>query len=238
MSFIRVILAWSVSGNDSKRVIPNGSFTISIGTSGLELGLNTSEMTLDKTFVEEVVRLQMEWTSKWHESMSLLSMDNPWNQIEQNHQMNFNLWHEEDRARRDDVSFEWVRDAKREIDKYNQARNDAVEKIDAFIFLQFPPMNPTAPLHSETPGMMIDRLSIMALKFYHMWIEASRMSATKEHRIECVRRCEVLRGQSHDLKCCLESLLDECQKGTRRFKLYQQLKMYNDPAFTSQIHQW
>ena len=88
--------------------------------------------------------------------------------------MNFDLWHEEDLARRDDLPAERIRDAKRAIDGFNQRRNDAAERIDEWTLDTMPDPNPGSPLHSETAGMIVDRLSILSLKLHHMEIEARR----------------------------------------------------------------
>ena len=85
--------------------------------------------------------------------------------------------------------------------------------------------------------MIIDRLSILSLKLYHMRIEAARESATGEHRRKCSSKCVVLEEQHGDLKSCLEILLMDFQKGTRRFKLYRQFKMYNDANLNPQLYQ-
>ena len=150
--------------------------------------------------------------------------------------MNFDLWHEEDVARREDLSLERMRDAKRTIDRCNQARNDAVEQMDAWFLGQLPPANPDSPLHSETPGMIIDRLSILSLKVYHMRLEAGRESATAAHRRTCADRCAILAEQLRDLEECFQELLAVLERGTRRFKLYRQLKMYNDASLNPQLY--
>jgi hypothetical protein len=152
--------------------------------------------------------------------------------------MNFALWHEEDVARRDDLPSERVRDAKRAIDRFNQARNDAVEQIDLQLIQRIEMRSPQSGiLHSETPGMMMDRLSIIALKEYHMQIEANRLSASSEHRNQCAGRVRILQEQRADLVGCLDQLLLELGQGRRRFKLYRQFKMYNDPSLNPEIYQ-
>lgn len=184
----------------------------------------------------EIVRRHIEWTARWHETSTPPETGVPWNAIERNHRMNFDLWHEEDVARREDLSLERVRDTKRAIDCCNQARNDAVEQMDVWLLGQLPPPNPESPLHSETPGMIIDRLSILSLKVYHMRLEAGRKSATEEHRRKCAGKCGVLEEQLTDLKNCLEELLAQLQSGARRFKIYRQLKMYNDASLNPQLY--
>lgn len=186
---------------------------------------------------ETVVQQQMEWTDHWHEESTTTKSGEPWTAIERNHRMNFDLWHAEDVARLDDLGPASVRDAKRTIDHCNQSRNDAIEQLDVWLLGQLPPARPEAPLHSETPGMIVDRLSIMALKIYHMRLEAARASATDEHRQKCVHKCATLAEQHGDLKKCLQLLLAELQSGARQCKLYRQFKMYNDASLNPQLYQ-
>ena len=186
--------------------------------------------------VTAVFRLQAEWTEQWHSTPTTALTVMPWVALERNHRMNFDLWHEEDVARRDDLGPERVRLAKRNIDRCNQARNDAVEQFDLWLLEQRPTVNAASPQHSETPGMIVDRLSILALKRYHMEIEAGRASATEEQRARCRAKCDILRQQTSDLQHCLTRLLAELAAGTRHFKLYRQLKMYNDASLNPQLY--
>ncbi|MBI5384613.1 MAG: DUF4254 domain-containing protein [Verrucomicrobia bacterium] len=185
--------------------------------------------------VDEIVRRHSGWTVQWHEGPTPSQPGLPWTAIEQNHRMNFELWHEEDLARRDDLGAERVRQAKRVIDRCNQSRNDAIEQIDTWLLAQLPPAA-GSPQHSETPGMIIDRLSILSLKRYHMRLEAERVSASEEHRQKCRLRCAILEEQARDLQRCVDNLLAELRGGTRHFKLYRQLKMYNDASLNPQLY--
>ena len=92
------------------------------------------------------------------------------------------------------------------------------------------------PLHSETPGMMIDRLSIMSLKRYHMHEETLRTDVSEDHILKCSSKVAVLDEQILDLSNCLESIITKLQTGEIRFKVYRQLKMYNDPALNPQLY--
>jgi hypothetical protein len=186
--------------------------------------------------IKEITRHQSDWTIKWHDAPTPPQTASPWNHVERNHRMNFDLWHEEDMARRDDLGAERVREAKRLIDRCNQARNDAIEQMDVWLLGNLPPANPASPQHSETPGMIIDRLSIMSLKLYHMRLETERPSATQEHRDKCRAKSEILETQMNDLRGCLEHLLAELLNGRRHFKLYRQLKMYNDATLNPQLY--
>ena len=111
---------------------------------------------------ETIVQRQIEWTYRWHEAPTPPHQDEPWPAIERNHRMNFDVWHAEDEARRDDLGPASLRDAKRIIDRCNQSRNDAIEQFDVWLLGQLPPARENAPLHSETAGMIVDRLSILA----------------------------------------------------------------------------
>ncbi len=151
------------------------------------------------------------------------------------HRANFDLWHEEDKARAPEVTDAEIVRVKRAIDVLNQRRNDLVEKMDAWLMERLD-QNESAPLHSETPGLMIDRLSILALKIYHTHEETQRMSATEAHRVRNKERLTLLEEQRGDLAACLDSLWAEVLGGTRRFKLYKQMKMYNDPELNPAVY--
>jgi len=145
------------------------------------------------------------------------------------HRANFDLWHEEDAARSPDAPDSDIAHVKHEIDRLNQRRNDLVEKIDQALLEQAGPQNEGAPLHSETPGLIVDRLSILALKIYHTAEEAHRASATEQHRSRNLERLRILEQQRDDLAACLDQLWRQILRGERRFRLYRQMKMYNDP---------
>lgn len=152
------------------------------------------------------------------------------------HRANFDLWHEEDKAREPGASDARIAEVKRSIDVLNQRRNDLVEAIDRMLLDAAGAQNPTAPLNSESPGLMIDRLSVLALKLYHTEEETRRATATEAHREKNRARFELLREQRADLAACLDDLWKQVQSGTRRFKLYRQMKMYNDPELNPAIY--
>ena len=185
----------------------------------------------------EIALRQWSWTGEWHVEASAIPEEKPWLWIGENHRMNFDLWHEEDVARRDDLSADRIRAAKRAIDRFNQARNDAVERLDLWLLQDLPAVEANIPLHSETPGMIVDRLSILALKLYHMEIEASRATAPAEHREKCLAKSRMLAEQRADLTACLHQLLLDLQAGRRQFRLYRQFKMYNDPTLNPQLYE-
>jgi hypothetical protein len=149
------------------------------------------------------------------------------------HQANYDLWHCEDQARRSDASDAFIVEIKHSIDRLNQLRNDLAEQIDLAL-LKHVPDSPDAPLHSESPGLIIDRLSILALKLFHTEEQLHR--STPEHQERNHRRLLVLAEQRSDLAACLAHLWTDVLTGHRRFKLYRQLKMYNDPTLNPALY--
>ncbi len=189
--------------------------------------------------VTETIALQQERTVRWHVQPPAIEDSETMPEflalVEKNHLENFNLWHEEDIARCDDLGAERVRQAKRTIDKHNQQRNDYIESIDQYMVEMLEPAEQGCPLNSETPGMMIDRLSILALKEYHMREEAERKDASDSHRGSCLAKHQVVQRQIDDLSAALSALLEEVQAGTRSFRVYFQFKMYNDSQLNPQL---
>jgi hypothetical protein len=186
-----------------------------------------------------ITRMQDEMTAAMHETESELaieaSADGLMALAMAQHRANFELWHEEDKARVPGVADAEIARVKRAIDRLNQRRNDLTEKMDGWLIERME-QDEVAPLHSETPGLMIDRLSILALKIYHTRDEAHRDSATAAHRQRNVERLALLEEQRDDLAGCLDALWAEVLKGTRRFKLYRQMKMYNDPELNPAVY--
>ena len=161
-----------------------------------------------------------------------------WGAIEDNHRCNGLLWKEEDLARRRHVPDAEIAANKRAIDGYNQRRNDAIERIDEALLAVFSSAmtNPDTRLNSETPGSMIDRLSILSLKIHHMRLQTERTDVDRTHLETCRAKLERLREQRGDLAACLDRLLAEAARGETRFKVYRQFKMYNDPALNPAIY--
>jgi hypothetical protein len=149
------------------------------------------------------------------------------------HCANFDLWHREDEARDPQASDHTIAQIKHDIDRLNQLRNDLAEQIDVTL-LQLAPDNTTAPLHSESPGLIIDRLSILALKIFHTEEQLHRSTPEHQHRNQS--RLLVLNEQRNDLTACLDALWSDVLAGRRRFKLYRQLKMYNDPTLNPVLY--
>ncbi len=145
------------------------------------------------------------------------------------HFSNFSLWGLEDEARRRDVTDAVIAEVKRSIDRWNQQRNDLVERIDRALLAEFAGIDTSrAALHSETAGTMIDRLSILALKVWYMCRYAADAADPKLAE-ECREKAAQLTAQRVDLARCLEQLYADVAAGRRHFKLYRQHKAYNDP---------
>ncbi|NUQ26999.1 MAG: DUF4254 domain-containing protein [Acidobacteriaceae bacterium] len=159
--------------------------------------------------------------------------------LSQLHRANFELWHEEDRARDPNASSDQIAITKRAIDILNQRRNDVVEQLDRALLDALAPLslpNADAALHSETPGLILDRLSILALKIFHTQEQIDRTDITEEHRSRNQARLAMLTEQRTDLAGCLDALWSDVTSGRRRFKLYRQLKMYNDPTLNPVLY--
>lgn len=188
------------------------------------------------THPHEIADLQTSLTARWHQTPPAAAGDGFLRLVQENHQRNFELWHEEDIARRDDLGSERIHQAKRAIDRFNQQRNNFIEEMDQHLAAELRPAESGVPRNSETPGMIIDRLSIMALKEFHMHEEAVRTDASDEHRAACSAKLARIRHQRADLVQSLAELLDDVTAGRRTFAVYFQFKMYNDPALNPQLY--
>jgi hypothetical protein len=178
--------------------------------------------------------------ARWHEH----EVDNPYEGFLRlvclEHQHNFRLWHQEDIARSPDASNADLAAVKRAIDKLNQLRNDGIERLDDFLMMELsragvrPPTD--TPLNTETPGSAIDRLSILALRLYHMEEQAHRSDADEDHLIRVNARLEILNQQHGDLCQSLGELFDDIFAGRKQLKVYRQFKMYNDPTMNPYLY--
>lgn len=148
-------------------------------------------------------------------------------------------WHLEDIIRDENINPEEALRLKRRIDSSNQKRTDLVEFIDTWFFKKFENSTPRsdAKINTETPAWAVDRLSILALKIYHMSLEAHRASANEEHRIKCRIKLNVLLEQQKDLMTSIDQLLGDIENGNVKMKMYRQMKMYNDESLNPILYQ-
>lgn len=140
-------------------------------------------------------------------------------------------WHFEDIIRDPQIDPVEALSLKRRIDKSNQDRTDLVELIDSYFLDQYKDAKPlpNAVVNTESPAWAVDRLSILALKLYHMKQEVDRTDTTPEHHAACLKKLEVLEEQKVDLSSAIDQLIEDIKSGRRYMKVYKQMKMYNDP---------
>ena len=174
----------------------------------------------------------------WAASGSTAHAEGPWLWIEANHRCNTLLWDEEDLARRRDVPDAAIAANKRAIDGYNQRRNDATENVDEALLARISAvgLSPDAWHNSETAGAMIDRLSILALKSFHMDLQTRRTDASSEHIAACHDKLARLAAQREDLARCYDTLLGCAAEGRAFWRIYRQFKMYNDPDLNPYLY--
>ena len=192
--------------------------------------------------VEGLLQRQLSLVEEWHKSERVPeNSDSFYQLVYEQHLTNFKLWHEEDKARDPDASDNLIATVKRSIDRLNQKRNDEIEKIDEGLLKKLEQHSvkilEDSTLNSETPGSMIDRLSISALKIYHMDEETRREEATKEHKENCNNKLMILREQRQDLGRCLMEFLEDLISGRKTLKVYRQMKMYNDSNLNPVLYQ-
>jgi hypothetical protein len=187
--------------------------------------------------IADITNLHINCIINWKKNGVALLQDNFLKLVEENHAFNYQLWHAEDRARRDDGGFELIYHAKREIDHCNQQRNNRMEAMDEWLFVHLKPAtNLDCPVHSETPGMMVDRLSIMSLKAYHMALQTHRTDVDETHHQTCLTKLKTIQQQQEQLTSCLEQLLQDISNKKRTFRVYHQFKMYNDPTLNPELY--
>jgi cell division protein FtsB len=190
--------------------------------------------------VRAILDMQANTVAKWHES----EISNPYEGFLKlaclQHEQNFRLWHQEDIARSLDVSDADLAGVKRAIDKLNQRRNDLIEQLDDWLVEQLAAASvqpqPDARLNTETPGSAIDRLSILALRLYHMEEQVRRADATNSHVAKAKARLEILHQQRLDLSRSLTELLADIFAGRKLLRVYRQFKMYNDPTMNPYLY--
>ncbi len=140
-------------------------------------------------------------------------------------------WHLEDIIRNPEIDPVEALAIKRRIDKSNQDRTDLVERIDSYFLEKYGnvAVKPTAVINTESPAWAIDRLSILALKIFHMRKEVERKDVTADHQSACQKKLDVLLEQREDLSSAIDQLIKDIENGDRYMKVYKQMKMYNDP---------
>jgi len=176
------------------------------------------------------------WTRDWHESSPPRAEEAParsWLEaLEGLHRANFELWHQEDEARRRDVPDSVIAVTKRRIDRLNQRRNDLIERVDELAagLLERLGVQGLAAYPAESLGSLCDRLSVWSLKIYHMGEQAQRPDVNEEHRSKARQRLEVLRAQRGHLEEAYDALRQDLLLGRKSPVVYRQFKLYNDPT--------
>ncbi len=147
-------------------------------------------------------------------------------------------WHLEDIIRDPAIDPADALAIKRRIDRSNQVRTDMVEYIDSYLLDKYRDVRPApgARINTETPAWAIDRLSILALKIYHMRQETVRADVEQSHRDACRKKLDTLLAQQTDLSTAIEELLEDIEAGRKYMKTYKQMKMYNDPALNPVLY--
>ncbi|MFN3639718.1 MAG: DUF4254 domain-containing protein [Flavobacterium sp.] len=148
-------------------------------------------------------------------------------------------WHYEDIIRDPQIDPVEALVLKRKIDASNQVRTDMVEYIDSYFLQKYSSVSvkPGATINTESPAWAIDRLSILALKIYHMSEEAHRAEASEEHRSKCQEKLDVLLEQKSDMFSSIDQLLKDIESGDKFMKVYKQMKMYNDESLNPVLYQ-
>ena len=187
-----------------------------------------------------VTDLQRQCVARWHEQPIDNTADGFLGLVCQQHAYNFRLWHEEDKARSPTADDAEIAAVKRAIDKLNQQRNDGIEKLDDFVTEELARRGVTAPSaapqNTETLGSTIDRLSILALRVFHLVEQRDREGASAEHRESVGRKLAIALAQHDDLSRAAQELADDLFAGRKRHKTYRQLKMYNDPSLNPYVY--
>ena len=147
-------------------------------------------------------------------------------------------WHLEDIIRDPNIDPVKALEIKRRIDRSNQVRTDMVEYIDSYLLDKYKDVVVAegAKINTETPAWAVDRLSILALKIYHMHQEVIRNDVDDAHREACQKKLDVLLSQRVDLSTAIEELIDDIEQGRKYMKTYKQMKMYNDPALNPVLY--
>jgi len=147
-------------------------------------------------------------------------------------------WHYEDIIRDPNIQPEAGMDMKRKIDKSNQHRTDVVEQLDDYYISLFKDISPLsdAKLNTESPGWVVDRISILCLKIYHMQEQVDRADTDQNHKQQCLNKLNILLEQKDDISKSFNDLLNEIENGEKQIKVYRQMKMYNDDTLNPVLY--
>jgi len=200
-----------------------------------------------KAALETCFAGQVYFTAFWHEyppdappaCSAEPCMENLRDLVVAQHFYNFSLWHMEDEARRTDVDDSAIADCKRAIDALNQKRSDAIEAVDRCLVSILEPLlpkNATLRQNTETAGMAVNRLSILALKTYHMEEQTRRRDVSVDHIRACTGKLDILNRQRRDLAKAVLELIADYAVGFKVPVLYSQFKMYNDPTLNPALY--
>jgi Protein of unknown function (DUF4254) len=148
-------------------------------------------------------------------------------------------WHLEDIIRKPEIDAKDGIAIKRRIDKSNQDRTDMVEKVDDQFLTRFKSIVPkaSARMNSETPAWLLDRMSILLLKIYHMKEQTERKDAGEDHIAKTKAKLSVLLEQKDDMRQAYDELIEDIENGNRKFKVYRQMKMYNDSSLNPMLYE-
>jgi hypothetical protein len=190
--------------------------------------------------LREIIAVQTDLVVRWHKE----PIDQPFEGfmavVCRQHSFNFLLWHQEDIARSPDASDEQIAEVKRAIDRYNQQRNDWIEKIDDYIAEMLQHHNVVvrkdATLNTETPGSAVDRLSILSLRIFHLDEQLQRDDADRTHQQSVMKKLAICRLQQDELSFSLQNLVNDIFSGRRKHRTYRQFKMYNDPTLNPYLY--
>jgi len=192
--------------------------------------------------IQKITEVTIQSIQDWHKDLK--PSNNPYPEsdflhlIYKKNQIDTIQWHIEDEIRRPDLPAVELVKFKREIDKLNQDRTDTVELLDDRLFQIFKECKrqENAKMNSETPAWLLDRMSILELKIYHMDEQANRKDAELSHINKCKEKLEILLDQRKDLQQCFEDLTDDLYSGKKYMKVYRQMKMYNDEKLNPSLY--
>ena len=192
---------------------------------------------------DQLVSVMIQSVIDWHKELKIHSNPHKEGSLEfliyKKNQIDTVQWHVEDEIRRPDLPDSELVKFKRQIDALNQERTDTVELLDDLFYAMYKdvPKKEKSRMNSETPAWLIDRMSILELKIYHMKEQTERKDASAEHIEKCSAKLAILISQRSDLKTCLSELMDDLASGDKFMKVYRQMKMYNDQNLNPSLYQ-